>query len=194
MLSKCTNPSCSASFNYLDDGRLFLVETEPTLDSCRVNAREYFWLCKECSTEMTLRLAPDGRVTATRLRETLRNGPQVAFASVSRENGRLLRSINLFERSICREDPENPAQEHATPYDHDGEQCDDIVAAVSSCPIPDCNCLVVSYRAAGSVPSGQSEDWEFICSRCGMEFTAAPSELLFQSVPKQWLSANTHFA
>jgi hypothetical protein len=74
------------------------------------------------------------------------------------------------------------------------EHCDDIVAAASSCPVPDCGFLVVEYRAAGSVRPGHAEDWEFMCSRCGMEFTVTQGELIFQSVPKQWLSANIHVA
>ena len=74
------------------------------------------------------------------------------------------------------------------------KHCDDIVAAASSCPVPDCGFLVVEYRAAGSVRPGHAEDWEFMCSRCGMEFTVTQGELIFQSVPKQWLSANIHVA
>jgi len=45
MLVKCTNPSCSASFRYLRDGRLFRLEREPTLRSSKTNRVEYFWLC-----------------------------------------------------------------------------------------------------------------------------------------------------
>ena len=71
------------------------------------------------------------------------------------------------------------------------KQRDDIVAAASSCPVPDCGSLVIEYRAAGSTKSGP-EDWEFTCSRCGIEFRVAQDELIFQSVPKQWLSANAH--
>ena len=74
------------------------------------------------------------------------------------------------------------------------EQCDDIVAAASSCPVPDCSSLVIDYRPSGSVRPGHPEDWEFMCSRCGMEFTVTQGELIFQSVPKQWLSAKIHVA
>jgi hypothetical protein len=74
------------------------------------------------------------------------------------------------------------------------EQYDDIVAAASSCPVPDCSSLVIDYRPAGSVRHDHPEDWEFTCSRCGMEFTVTQGELIFQSVPKQWLSANIHVA
>jgi|SRR5579884_882419 len=72
------------------------------------------------------------------------------------------------------------------------EQRDDIVAAASICPMPNCGSLVIEYKAAGSIRPGHPEDWEFTCSRCGMEFTVTQGELIFQSVPKQWLSANTY--
>jgi len=131
MLAKCSNAWCSATFRYLDEGRLFQLETDPTLESSKTRATEYFWLCKGCSTGMTLRLAQDGSVVAAGLREALRNGPQVAFASVNRENGQLLRSVS-FLRGSTIEAPAMP---------RDWEQRDDIVAAASSCPVPDCSSL-----------------------------------------------------
>ena len=70
------------------------------------------------------------------------------------------------------------------------EHCDDIVAAASSCPVPDSSSLVNDYRPAASVRPGHPEDWEFTCSGCGTEFTVTQGELIFQSVPKRWLSAN----
>jgi hypothetical protein len=39
------------------------------------------------------------------------------------------------------------------------EQCEDIVAAASSCPVPDCSSLVIDYRPADSVRPGRPEDW-----------------------------------
>jgi hypothetical protein len=191
MLTKCTNPSCSALFRHLDEGRLFQLETEPTLGSSNAKATEYFWLCKDCSGGMTLHLAQDGRVTATGLREALRNGPQVAFASVNRANGLLLRSVSFLRGSTSREAPENPIQECAN---HDWEQHDDLVAAASSCPVPDCSSLVIDYKPAASVRPEHPEDWEFTCSRCGIQFTVTQGELIFHSVPKQWLWANAHVA
>jgi hypothetical protein len=68
----------------------------------------------------------------------------------------------------------------------------DIVAAASSCPVLDCSSLLIEYRAASTVTPDDPEDWEFTCSRCGIKFTVTHGELIFQSVPKQWLSANTH--
>lgn len=72
--------------------------------------------------------------------------------------------------------------------------CDDIVAAASSCPVPDCSALVIEYRAADSIRPDHPEDWDFTCRRCGTDFIVAQGELIFQSVPKQWLSANIHAA
>ena len=76
---------------------------------------------------------------------------------------------------------------------NDEEERDDVVAAASSCPVAECSSLVIEYRAAGGSRPGDQEDWEFTCSRCGMEFTVAQGELIFQSVPRQWLSANVHW-
>ena len=56
MLAKCANPSCTASFRYLREGKLFRLEL--------VSERRYehFWLCSDCCR--TLTLAVDGRVVA----------------------------------------------------------------------------------------------------------------------------------
>jgi hypothetical protein len=63
MLSKCSNPACSSPFLYLHRGKLFRMETsageERRADFARaekmpVRRLEYFWLCEECATRMTL--------------------------------------------------------------------------------------------------------------------------------------------
>ena len=76
----------------------------------------------------------------------------------------------------------------------DWERHDDIIAAVSSCPMLDCNSLVIEYQSTGSLRPGHPEDWVFTCLRCGAVFTVGQGELIFQSVPTQWLSANTYVA
>ena len=68
------------------------------------------------------------------------------------------------------------------------EEPGEMVAAVASCPAPDCGWLVFEYRDAGS----NSAHWEFSCGRCGAEFTVGRGELLFESAPKQWLAARTY--
>jgi len=65
MLSKCSNPACSASFLYLHKGKLFRMETSAAPearpdfandsdDKMPVRRLEYFWLCEECASQMTL--------------------------------------------------------------------------------------------------------------------------------------------
>ncbi|MGA2648476.1 MAG: hypothetical protein ABSF15_27650 [Candidatus Sulfotelmatobacter sp.] len=63
------------------------------------------------------------------------------------------------------------------------------VAAGSSCPIPDCGALAVAYRSTDGVGRGRSNPWEFTCPRCGIDFTVPENELIFQSVPTEWLLA-----
>jgi hypothetical protein len=65
MLSKCANPGCSASFLYLHQGKLFRLETNGNGDNTRIDGAdphgknssrrlEYFWLCDECASVMTV--------------------------------------------------------------------------------------------------------------------------------------------
>jgi len=77
MLSKCANPSCTSSFRYLHQGRLFRFEIE-----LQENVREdipdkprryleYFWLCDECSASMTLCYDHDSGVRAVHLAQKI---------------------------------------------------------------------------------------------------------------------------
>jgi hypothetical protein len=79
---------------------------------------------------------------------------------------------------------------HENVMSQTAEQRDDAVVPAFSCPVLDCGSLVIGYRPADSVLPGHPEDFEFTCSRCGTEFAAAEGELIFQSIPKRWLSAN----
>jgi hypothetical protein len=65
MISKCANPSCSTSFLYLHEGKLFRIDMEAVTDGHTtfgvdpelkkpVRRTEFFWLCHECSRKMTL--------------------------------------------------------------------------------------------------------------------------------------------
>jgi len=95
MLAKCTNRSCSASFRCLKEGRLFRLETDPTLGSSQSNRGEYFWLCDRCLPTMTLRLGEDEAVVAVPIPEPIRCAPQgVALNWADRKRGLLLRSIS----------------------------------------------------------------------------------------------------
>jgi len=59
MLSKCANPGCTNPFRYLRDGKLFefqrTEEQTPESQSKKpVRRVEFFWLCGQCSTELTV--------------------------------------------------------------------------------------------------------------------------------------------
>jgi hypothetical protein len=99
MLAKCANPSCSASFHYLQEGRLFRLEAELTLASPanRPGETEYFWLCSRCSKTLTLGLGQDGTVVTRALPNYARQKPE-DIANISRHQGKLLRSVT-FARS-----------------------------------------------------------------------------------------------
>jgi hypothetical protein len=48
MVAKCANPPCRTRFRYLGEGRLFRIEIESSKN-------EYFWLCSDCASKMTLK-------------------------------------------------------------------------------------------------------------------------------------------
>jgi len=76
----------------------------------------------------------------------------------------------------------------------DWERREDLIAARTSCPMPDCGALTLAYGSIGNGGRSNTEPWEFTCPRCGVEFTAAEFDLIFQSVPKDWLLAEVHAA
>jgi hypothetical protein len=58
MLSKCANPSCSAAFLYLHEGKIFYLAAKPTAEDRSIKKptrkHERFWLCDACSRKMTI--------------------------------------------------------------------------------------------------------------------------------------------
>ena len=75
MLSKCANPACTAKLHYLGDGKIYRTGDDSSrrlhiaFDPMPANVpsgdqigtqppvavrREYFWLCRECSKDLTL--------------------------------------------------------------------------------------------------------------------------------------------
>ncbi len=75
MVTKCANPSCSAPFQYLRGGKLFLVDlarspsgTERGSTTVRKRAVEYFWLCDRCSSELTVTVDSAGQAGIARAR------------------------------------------------------------------------------------------------------------------------------
>ena len=71
MLDKCANPTCSAKFLRLRDGKLFLAEVEAA-DTGRVTRHwrqfEYFWLCSSCCRTMTVTIEKGKRAQVSSLR------------------------------------------------------------------------------------------------------------------------------
>jgi hypothetical protein len=95
MLAKCANPSCSASFRRLHEGRLFGLETDPALDSSKARRVEHFWLCQPCSSVMTLCLKDDGTVGAVLFLEAIHGVPaRATLALANRPDGLVLRSVS----------------------------------------------------------------------------------------------------
>jgi hypothetical protein len=60
--------------------------------------------------------------------------------------------------------------------------------------MPDCGALVVAFGATYVVRRDYIEPREFVCGRCGIKFVVPEDELVFQSVPKDWLLAKVHLA
>ncbi len=56
MVDKCANPTCSATFHRLGEGRLFIKEIDAGAGDGRARSREirYCWLCDSCRRTMTV--------------------------------------------------------------------------------------------------------------------------------------------
>ena len=58
MLSKCANPECCEILRYLHKGKIFCLAPTPEVQSMtgmlHPPFEERFWLCEQCSKEMTL--------------------------------------------------------------------------------------------------------------------------------------------
>jgi hypothetical protein len=94
MVAKCGNPSCPARFRRLNDGKLFRLETDPVLKPTTVKVKEYFWLCRDCSSTMTLHLGVDGAVSPVLLPNMVLQPGE--FISANREKGLLLREVTFW--------------------------------------------------------------------------------------------------
>lgn len=96
MLDKCSNPSCSAPFLYLQEGKLFRLEIDPAINH-RAGPDEYFWLCDDCSSKMTLCLGEgEAEVVAVPLPEaTHRVADGIAPVSADRKRGLFLQSVRF---------------------------------------------------------------------------------------------------
>ncbi len=69
MLSKCANPSCSATFRYFHQGKLFRIEANGAAENAKSpkpsGRVEFYWLCDGCAREMTLHHDHRGHITVT---------------------------------------------------------------------------------------------------------------------------------
>jgi hypothetical protein len=82
MLAKCANPTCSAPFRYLHEGKLFRLDLgagPPSVSGHVPRRLQYFWLCERCARSMTLELNA-GEVTARPLQPASRALSSVANA------------------------------------------------------------------------------------------------------------------
>jgi len=78
---------------------------------------------------------------------------------------------------------------------HEWKEEVDLRAAGTTCPMPKCGALVITYETADrlSALTGASS-MEFVCSECGAEFRTATDDLLFKAVPRGWLFAEVSCA
>ena len=69
MVTTCANPLCDTPFRYFRKGKLVLLEASRTvpselLEQFRPLERnpEFFWLCDQCCTTLTIEIENDGTV------------------------------------------------------------------------------------------------------------------------------------
>jgi hypothetical protein len=61
MLAKCASQSCSRTFRYLREGKLFRIETDaggPASGKVSGHTGEWYWLCGECAAKFTVKRQP----------------------------------------------------------------------------------------------------------------------------------------
>jgi hypothetical protein len=91
VLAKCVNPMCPAPFRYLEEGRLFRLESDRPLGLPKGEKSEYFWLCSPCCGTMTLRLDEhDGVAVAPFKEPAQRAAGRAEFILLDRQRGLLL--------------------------------------------------------------------------------------------------------
>lgn len=63
MVSKCANPNCFATFHYLHEGKLFVVDEHAAgpLRAAPHHPR-CFWLCSHCAQTLTLTYGEHGGI------------------------------------------------------------------------------------------------------------------------------------
>ena len=92
MLHKCANPACPNPFRKLNQGKLFLVDTQPLEDPEPRRVRwkgqptrrvEYYWLCDQCAFTFTLSYEKGRGVVAVPRPEVSNRMPPVAVGAAA---------------------------------------------------------------------------------------------------------------
>ena len=100
LLDKCSNPSCRESFRYLQQGRLFRLETDPNASSPYLKRAEYFWLCSSCAGRMTLRLDDFAKIRTLRVPDQMQSTESsVNFVAIDRKLGLMLSCLYFLGRA-----------------------------------------------------------------------------------------------
>jgi hypothetical protein len=100
LLDKCSNPACGDSFRYLQHGNLFRLEGDPNANSLLPKKKpEYFWLCRTCAGDMTLRLDDGASVRTIRVPDSLEpTESSVDFVPLDRRKGPVLSCLHFLGR------------------------------------------------------------------------------------------------
>ncbi len=69
------------------------------------------------------------------------------------------------------------------------DELTEIIVAASVCPV--CETLAFVYR---SRYLKHHDSWEFLCPICATGFVVPENELVFQSLPQEWLSTAVYAA
>ena len=89
MLSKCANPSCPATFRYLHEGKLYLIDpwAARTRHKPRCSTKsgqlEYAWLCSSCCLYLTIHVDEEFRTRVVRKLEAKNSSKFGASANES---------------------------------------------------------------------------------------------------------------
>jgi hypothetical protein len=91
MLSKCANPTCSTTFRYLREGRLFVIAPRETAagrepgHTSKSGQPEYAWLCSSCCGYFTVQI--DGNLGMRAVRKCeVQDGPEFGTAAAIENN------------------------------------------------------------------------------------------------------------
>ena len=91
MLSKCANPTCSTTFRYLHEGRLYVIDPREALAghkprcSGKSGQLEYAWLCSSCYLYLTIQIDEEFGTRVVRKLEAM-NGTRLDTPANDRAN------------------------------------------------------------------------------------------------------------